>query len=75
MSRQIWKLQRPMATNMPVLEVMAYTEGKENLAFIPLSEKEIDEIFGDELKIYVKAKVNKHTGILEVKKRVPDQWW
>lgn len=71
--RQIWKLQRPLMTNMPVLEVMAYTEGRENMALIPMTDYEIEELFGDELKVYVSGRVVK--GILHVKKRVAERDW
>lgn len=74
-AKKIWKLQRPLYTNMPVLEVLAYTEGKDNQAFIAMTDTEIHELFGDNLKLYVKAKVNKRTGILEVDKILGDQSW
>jgi len=75
MRTSIWKLQRPLATNQPVAEVLAYTEDRDNTAFIAMTDTEIDQLFGDELKLYVKAKVNKKTGILEVKKIVGWQDW
>jgi hypothetical protein len=71
--RTIWKLQRPLATNMPVLEVMAYTEGHENVSLIPMTDYEIKELFGDELKVYVSGRVI--NGILHVKKRVKERDW
>lgn len=72
----IWKLQRPILEKyIPVLEIMAYTEGRKDTAFIPMTDKEVAELFGDEFKLYVKAKVNKKTGILEVKKIVGWQDW
>lgn len=71
MNAKIWKLQRPLATNETPPMVMAYTEGKANMAMIPMGEELIDELFKDELKIYVKATVK--NGILKVKRRVPEQ--
>jgi hypothetical protein len=75
MSKKIWKLQRPLYTNMPVLEVLAYTEDRKSEAFIPMTDYEIEELFGDNLKLYVKAKVNRKTGMLEVDKILEEQAW
>ena len=74
MRAKIWKLQRPLFYSGEA-EVMAYTEGKKRLAMIPMSEEAIAELFDDELKIYVKAKVNKKTGMLEVDNFVEEQPW
>jgi hypothetical protein len=54
---------------------MAYTEDKEDLAFINMTQEQIDEVFGDELKIYVEAKVNKKTGMLVADRIVEEQDW
>jgi len=54
---EIWKLQRPMFTN-GLIEVMAYTEDKEQMAFIKMDKKTIKKLFGDEYKIYVLAENN-----------------
>lgn len=70
---QIWKLQRPLATNRDELMVLAYTEGKQRIAQIPMAEEIIDDIFGDDLKIYVKGTVK--NGVLKIKKRIEDQPW
>lgn len=70
---KIWKLQRPIVTNDPFPTVMAYTENKANMAMIPMGEELMDELFGDELKVYVKATVK--NGVLKVKRRVPEQDW
>ena len=71
----IWKLQRPLVTNSSSHDVMAYTEDKEDLAFINMTQEQIDEVFGDELKIYVEAKVNKKTGMLVADRIVEEQDW
>lgn len=71
--KQIWKLQRPLATNDPYPCVMAYTEGKVQMAMIPMPDEMMDEIFGDELKIYVRGTVV--NGILKVDKIVEEQDW
>lgn len=73
MGKQIWKLQRPLYTNMPVLEVLAYTEDRKHEAFIAMTDYEIVELFGDNLKLYVKGKVKK--GILVVDKILEEQSW
>lgn len=72
---KIWKLQKPLFSSgfSGLPEVMAYTEGHENMAMIPMAQEFIDEIFGDELKIYVKATVK--NGVLKVKHQVEEQDW
>jgi len=72
---KIWKLQKPLfdSTGGDFPQVMAYTENKNQMSTIPMGQDIIDEIFGDELKIYVKATVK--NGILKVKRRVPEQDW
>lgn len=54
-------------------EIMAYTENRENMSMITLSEEQIDELFGDKYKIYVKATVV--DGDLKVTKVVKDRDW
>jgi hypothetical protein len=71
--KQIWKLQRPIVSNEAFPTVMAYTEDKDQLAMIPMPEEMMDEIFGDELKVYALATVV--NGVLKVKRLVPEQDW
>lgn len=73
MREQIWKLQRPLFSSDGSLEVMAYTEEREQVAIIPLPQEVVDEVFGDELKIYVRGKVK--DGNLAVSKVMPEQDW
>jgi hypothetical protein len=72
---QTWKLQKPMSLGiegeMPL--VMAYTKGKKNLTMIPLSDDEIDNIFGDAWRLYVKAEIV--DGMLKVNKQIKNQDW
>lgn len=70
---KIWKLQRPFATNEDIPMIMAYTENKQKMAMLPSTAEWLDDIFGDEAKIYVKATVK--NGVLKIKKRVPEQDW
>lgn len=70
---QIWKLQRPLASNEESPLVMAYTKKKTSMAMMPMPNEMVEEIFGEELKIYVKARIV--NGILKVKRRVEDQEW
>lgn len=71
----IWKLQRPIIANGEhgMNTVMAYTEDKAQMAMIPLGLEIMDELFGDELKIYVRATVK--NGILKVDEIVEEQDW
>lgn len=70
---QIWKLQRPLVTNeLPPL-VMAYTEGKKQMAMIPIPEEFMDELFNGKPKIYVEAKIK--NGVLNVKHVIEEQAW
>lgn len=72
---KIWKLQKPLfdSTGGEFPQVMAYTKDKNQMSMIPMGQEIIDEIFGDDAKIYVKATVK--NGILKVKRRVADQDW
>jgi len=70
---KIWKLQRPIVSNEEFPTIMAYTEGKENVAMLPMPEDIMDELFGDELKIYVYARVV--NGILKMKHITEEQEW
>lgn len=69
----IWKLQRPLFTNGDYCEVLAYTYGKERQAFIRFTEKEIEQVFGDEVKVYVAATVKR--GNLVIEDLVEEQDW
>lgn len=53
--------------------ILAYTENKQRQALIPLPEEMISDLFGEEVKIYVKASVK--NGVLKIKKRVAEQEW
>lgn len=74
---EIWKLQRALASNETAPPVLAYTEGHGHESFIQLSDEQINELFGDAVKIYVEGEVSgpAHNGILTVERRVPDQDW
>lgn len=70
---KIWKLQRPIVTSEDVLMIMAYTEEKEDMAMLPMPAEFMDELFGDELKVYVRASVK--NGVLNIKHLVEEQDW
>lgn len=70
---KIWKLQRPLLDTREIDLVMAYTENNEQMAMIPMPEEFIDELFQDESKIYVKAKIV--NGVLKVKHKIESQDW
>lgn len=73
----IWKLQRPIVggnyDSNTILEVMAYPEDRSRLALIPLPVEQVDKLFGDELKIYVRGRVKR--GNLVVDEIVEGQPW
>lgn len=70
---KIWKLQRPIVTNGNYNEIMAYPEDRSTTALIPLDEKTINELFGDELKIYVRGYVK--DGNLNIDRKVSERDW
>jgi hypothetical protein len=70
---EIWKLQRPLFSSDGNGDVMAYTEDKKRTAMIPLPGELVDELFGEEPKIYVLAQVKR--GNLCIDKRVAEQDW
>lgn len=67
-----WKLQRPMYSQQPVQELLCYTANGE-WAYIPMIDYEIHELFGNELKIYVLARIV--DGKLHVKKILKGENW
>lgn len=74
MRSKIWKLQKPiLIEHLPVLEVMAYREGKEDMNIIPFTSELIEEVFGDKHKVYVKGDVV--DGQLIVHEFVEEQSW
>lgn len=73
MRERIWKLQRPLFSSDGNLEVMAYTEEREQVVIISLPQEVVDEVFGDELKIYARGKIK--NGNLAVREVVPEQDW
>lgn len=70
---KVWKLQRPIVTNEYFPTIMAYTEGRRDVAMLPMPVEVMDEVFGDELKIYVLARVV--NGVLKIKRQVPEEDW
>lgn len=72
---KIWKLQKPIvdSTGGDFPTVMAYTENRQNMAMIPMSPEIINELFGDELRVYARARVV--NGVLKVKRLVEEQPW
>lgn len=70
---RIWKLQRPLFSTEEIPSVMAYTKNKKYTAMVPMSDEQMDDLFGEELKIYIKGSVK--NGVIIVKHRVEDQDW
>lgn len=70
---QVWKLQRPLVSSAGLHQVLAYTENKEQTAFIDMDQELMDELFEDEPKVYVLASVVK--GNLSVKEILEEQDW
>lgn len=63
--KKIWKLQRPLMGNMPVVEAMAYTKEQDRICFVAMTEDEMEELFGENAKAYVWGYINKR-GVLEI---------
>lgn len=70
---KVWKLQRPLVSNEPEAMIMAYTEGGQQHALIPVAEEDLALLFGDEFKIYVLAKVENSNLVID--HQVEDQEW
>lgn len=74
MSKQIWKLQRPLfASNGDYGEVMAYPEDRKRLAMIPMAMEDVEMLFEGEPKIYVLGEVKR--GNLVVDYKLPEEDW
>lgn len=56
----IWKIQRPLFGGMQNEStglVLAYTQDKSQTAHIPMALEDIDNLFGDEAKLYIAGEV------------------
>lgn len=71
--QKVWKLQRPLYMTGDYYEIMAYTEGKFQMAFITIDEETMKRLFGDEDKIYVVGTVKR--GNLVVDEVIEEQPW
>lgn len=70
---EIWKLQRPLATTGNYNEVLAYTEGKKKTVIVPVAEEDMVLLFGDEPKVYAKARIKR--GNLQIISIIDEQDW
>ena len=69
----IYKLQRPIAGSQGSEgPIMAYTEGKKNHCFLPMSPNQ-SKLFGDRYKIFVEA--SRQGATLDIDRVVPDCGW
>lgn len=74
MSKQVWKLQRPLfASDGGYGDVMAYPKDRSRLAMIVLPMEDVNLIFEDEPKIYVYGDVKR--GNLVVDYKLPEEDW
>jgi hypothetical protein len=71
---EIFKLQRPIATNSEVLEVLAYNKKRTIQGQFPMNDT-LEMLFDDKYKIYVEGKFNDDTGNIEIVKVVNEQDW
>lgn len=70
---QIWKLQKPLFTTGGYNDILAYTEGKKKTAVVPVADEDIDFLFGDEPKVYVRARIKR--GNLQILEIIEEQDW
>lgn len=70
----IVKAQRPIVSTVGYNSCLFYNEGKSIFQIIELSENEMDKVFGDELKVYLKVVLYKN-GELSILERVDEQDW
>lgn len=54
----IWKIQRPLfASDGDLHTCLGYTQDRENTALITMTEDDMDQLFGDDIKAYVFGEV------------------
>ena len=60
MSKHLFKIQRPLSSSdeQGMTECLVYNEDRSIMGQIPMS-KDIFELFGDEVKLYVKGSMSK----------------
>jgi hypothetical protein len=71
-SRMVVKVQKPL---MGAPDVLIYNEDKSVWALLPFEPRDIEALFGREVKQYWLADVPKKTGIIKLVKRVKEQDW
>lgn len=72
-SKQIFKLQRSVASTDNVAKVLIYNASRSIFQEIELTE-EMVALFDGDLKIYVVGSINKE-GILTIHERIGEQLW
>jgi hypothetical protein len=73
----IFKIQKPVATNVDPPEVLVYNQDRSITQSIPMPKEDIDAIFGDDLKQYWEAEIIEanDTKNLMLRQKVGDQDW
>jgi hypothetical protein len=74
-TKEIVKLQRPIAGNAGKNEVLIYNESRTAEAILTMKNKMIKEIFGDEVKVYWWAWVPEKEGMIQLIEAAPEQDW
>lgn len=70
---EVWKLQRPITTTGSYFEIYAYTQDKKKSVMVPVAEEDITLLFGDEYKVYAKARIKR--GNLQIISVIEEQDW
>lgn len=68
----IFKLQRPLATNLETPYILIYDQTRKIERFV-IYDEETAKIFGDLPKVYVEGKIRDNTLIVD--RVVPEQDW
>lgn len=73
----IFKLQKPIYSNMEMPEVLCYNKDRSITISMPMPQEDVALMFGDDLKQYWDAEVivANETNNVILQKRVKDQDW
>lgn len=74
--REILKLQRSLFTSDGIDDVLIYNEDRTTTALLPLDGTNLEEVFGEEPKVYYLADVPQADGhFIKLIKQMPEQPW
>lgn len=74
---EIFKIQKPLVSNLATPEVLAYNKDRSIEVFVPMDSKDIEALFEDDLKQYWEGHLARSMGgtHLVLDRQVGDEDW